>query len=79
MEDVAKESAVLQSTSSVGAEWKANCCFILPVLTSHTMAVLSTEPLSKLSPVLFHLREKIGPLCCFNVITSLPFVSQMRA
>lgn len=52
--------------------WNSNCCLHSPVLTSHTIAVLSTLPLRRKSPFLFHLREKIGPLCLFNVLINSP-------
>lgn len=52
--------------------WNSNCCLHSPVLTSHTIAVLSTLPLRRKSPFLFHFREKIGPLCLFNVLINSP-------
>mmetsp|Transcript_14416 Transcript_14416/g.35251 ORF Transcript_14416/g.35251 Transcript_14416/m.35251 type:complete len:297 (-) Transcript_14416:64-954(-) len=79
VEHVANELELRQSTSSVGAEWKWNCCITSPVLVSQTIAVLSTLPLSSSDPVRFHFSENTGPLCLLSVITSFPCSFQMRA
>lgn len=60
-EQEAKRTSEHQSTSSVGAEWRRNCCLTWPVLASHTIAVVSTEPLSNICPFLLHFNEKMGP------------------
>lgn len=57
----AKQELFCQSTSKVGSLWKLNCCFISPVLTSHTTAVLSTPPVTIKLLLLFHLRANMGP------------------
>lgn len=53
-------------------EWNSNCCLHSHVLVSHTMAVLSTLPLRRRSPFLFHFRENIGPLCFTRVFFNSP-------
>ena len=53
-------------------EWNSNCCRMSPDFGSHTMAVLSTLPLSSRFPALFHFKEKIGPLCPLKVLISSP-------
>mmetsp|Transcript_4411 Transcript_4411/g.15338 ORF Transcript_4411/g.15338 Transcript_4411/m.15338 type:complete len:224 (+) Transcript_4411:745-1416(+) len=43
------------------------------------IAVLSTLPERSMSPALFHLSEKMGPVCFTSVFFSSPSVPQMRA
>merc|ERR1719219_2428375 len=45
VEQDAKLSSDFQSTSSAGAEWKENCCLLVPVAASQMMVVLSTPAL----------------------------------
>lgn len=53
-------------------EWYSNCCLHSQVFVSQTIAVLSTLPLRRKSPFLFHFSEKMGPLCFTNVFLSSP-------
>ena len=79
VEQEAKQTLVCQSTSSVAALWKQYCCFTSPVPTSHTMAVLSTPPVTIKVPLLFHLRAKMGPEWWTRVVLSVPSTVQSRA
>lgn len=58
--------------SLVQPVWYSNCCLTSPVFASHMIAVLSTLPLSKQSPFLFHFNENIGPLCLLRVFLNSP-------
>lgn len=60
-------------------EWNSNCCLTSPVRPSQMMAVLSTLPLSSRSPFLFHLSEKMGPLCAFSICFSSPAAPQPQS
>lgn len=72
VEHDANVQSSFQSTSSVGALWNLKVCFTLPVAASHTTAVVSTLPLSRYVPLLFHFSEKIGPLCSASVARNEP-------
>ena len=52
--------------------WKENCCFSWPALAFHTITVLSTLPLRRRSPFLFHLSAKTGPACPLMLIWQMP-------
>ena len=61
-----------QCKHSTVPEWNSNCCLHSHVLVSQTIAVLSTLPLRRQSPFLFHFKEKIGPLCLIKVFFNSP-------
>ena len=79
VEQDAKQLLFCQSTSSVGALWKANCCFTSPLPTSHTTAVLSTPPVTMQPPLLLNLRAKMGPEWRTKVAFSSPSVDHSLA
>lgn len=64
--------------SLVQPVWYSNCCLTSPVFASHMIAVLSTLPLSKQSPFLFHFNENIGPLCLLSVFLNSPATTHIR-
>lgn len=79
VEQVANDVESRQSTSKHGAVCISKAARMVKVLASHTMAEWSTEPDSSMSPVLFHLSEKIGAVCLTRVALSCPLLSQIRA
>ena len=71
-EHTANCSSVAQSTSSTGAVWKANCCVMAPLAASHTIAVLSTDPVSSDAPSGDHCTDSTGCVCPVSTCCSAP-------
>lgn len=55
-------------------EWNANCCLHSHVPVSQRIAVLSKLPVRRRSPLLFHCKEKIDPVCFLSISSNFPVI-----